>query len=73
MPKSSVGSICDNGTIKKLKARALKSSLHRARFEYTWNMDPVIVWKGASLDEIIKNARRKDEPTLKMYLRHFVP
>ena len=31
------------------------------------------VWKGASLDVIIKNGRRKDEPPLKKYFRHFVP
>ena len=39
--KLSVGSICDNGTIKKLKARAFTSNPHRAKYEYTWNIDTV--------------------------------
>ena len=32
----------DSGTIKKLKARTFKSNPHKARYEYTWNVDPVI-------------------------------
>ena len=42
LPKPLVGSICDNNTIKKLKARAFKANPPRARYEYTWNVDPVI-------------------------------
>ena len=42
LPKPSGGSICVNDTIKKLKAKAFKANPPRARYEYTWNVDPVI-------------------------------
>ena len=42
LAKPSVGSICNNDTIKKLTARAFKANMPRARYEYPWNVDPVI-------------------------------